>query len=80
MCVRHEGQLFMILSFFVHLSVCIWPWTDWGDKPKPIDGNWSTCSAWIGVLAKSHRMAICCHFNTKKEIAPTYDRKNDGAN
>ena len=34
----------------------------------------------LGVLAKSHRMAICCHFDTKKEIAPTYDRKNDGAN
>ena len=54
MCVRHEGQLFVILSVFVHLSVCIWPSTDWGDKPKPIDGNWSTCSAWCSCQIPSH--------------------------
>ena len=50
MCVRHEGQLFMILSVFVHLSL----WTDWGDKPKPIEGNWSTCSAWSSCQIPSH--------------------------
>ena len=54
MCVRHEGQLFVILSVFVHLSVCIWPSTDWGDKPNPIDGNWSTCSAWSSCQIPSH--------------------------
>ena len=46
MCVRHEEQLFMILSIFVHQSVRVWPWPNWGDKPKPIDGNWSSWFAW----------------------------------
>ena len=57
----------MILSVFVHLSV--WPWPNWGDKPKPMTETGALVL--LGVLAKSHRMAICCHFDTKKEIAPT---------
>ena len=31
--MRHEVQLYLILSVFVHLSVCVWPWPNWGDKP-----------------------------------------------
>ena len=28
----------------------------------------------LGVLARSHRMAICCRFDTEKEIAPKTEK------
>ena len=78
MCVRHEGQLFMILSVFVHLSVCIWPSPNWGDKPKPIDGNWSTCSAWSSCQIPSHGNLL--PFRHKERDCTNLRPKNDGAN
>ena len=69
MCVRHEEQLFLILSVFVHQSVCVWPWPNWGDKPKPIDGTGALVL--LGFLAESHR---------NKERDCIHPRpKNDGA-
>ena len=61
----------MILSIFVHQSVRVWPWPNWGDKPKPIETG---ALGLLGVLARSHRMAICCRFDTKKEIAPKTEK------
>ena len=66
----------MILSIFVHQRVRVWPWSNWGDKPKPIDGNWSSWFAWSScqipsdgnLLPFRHRERDC-----------SQDRKNDGA-
>ena len=58
-----------ILPVFVHLSACVWPWPNWGDKPTPIDGNWSAWSARIycripsekvKVSSRSHRESVVC--------------------
>ena len=53
-----------------HQSVCVWPWPNWGDKPKPIDGNWSSCQIPSdgNLLPFRHRERDC-----------SQNRKNDGA-
>ena len=77
MCVRHEVQLFVILSVFVHLSVCVWPWPNWGDKPKPIDGNWSTWSAWSSCKIPSDSNLL--PFRHKERDCTNPKPKNGGA-
>ena len=73
MCVRHEEQLFMILSIFFYIKVLVYGLGLIG----AINQNLLTETGALGllrVLARSHRMAISCCFDTEKEIAPKTEK------
>ena len=75
MDIRCDLWLFVVLSLFVHQSVCIFSW--WGDKPKPIDGNWSGWSAWSSCQIPSDGNSL--PFRHKERDCTNPSPKNGGA-
>ncbi|PFX15614.1 Tolloid-like protein 2 [Stylophora pistillata] len=59
------------------VNVCVWPWPNWGDKPKPIDGNWSAWSAWSSCQIPSDGNLL--PFRHKERDCTNPRPKNDGA-
>lgn len=72
-------NVFVVLTIFVHQGICVnsWmPW-NWGSKPRPIDGNWTSWSSWSSCQIPSDIETL--PFRYKERSCTNPSPKNGGA-